>query len=576
MKLKLSNRIFIAVILIVAGIFRFYNPAWDQGYHLHPDERFIIMKVIDLRFPEDLSTFFTKDSTWNPNFFAYGSFPLYLLNFIGQIGAYINPSIAGYDLIVIAGRIVSATFDLLTVFLVFLIGKKVAGRLAGLIGSFFYASAVLPIQLSHFYAVDTLLTFFVTAVIYQLLVYYDKPGLKQSLRIGFLFGLAVATKISALVLIAPILFVPLRNLWFLISNLNKKFKPKLVTDYFLKEIRFLVPLVAAAFFIYMISSPYVFIDFEQFMKHTTEQSQMTYNAFVFPYTLQYVGKIPYLYELQNIFLWGLGPILATVCFAGLFYFVYLIFSKDRKVIKGYYLIILFFFVSYFWVVGRFSVGFMRYMLPVYPLFCLFGGVFIYHIYKYLHKLKVSKVLIYGIFVFFCLALLVWPVSFMNIYTKINTRVTATQWIHQYIPDGKAIAQEHWDDPIPLYGSERYQIITYPLYEPDTEEKWINMNNLLSQTDYIVIASNRLYVPLQRMTNCESLPPGRCYPITSQYYKKLFEGEMGFQKIAEFRVLPKIPFTEIYINDQSADESFTVYDHPKVMIFQKIKGSANFE
>lgn len=573
---KFSYKFVLASILILAAVFRFYNPSWDQGYHLHPDERFIIMKVIELRFPEDLSTFFTKESTWNPNFFAYGSFPLYLLNFVGQAGGYFNPLIGGYDLIVIAGRIVSAVFDLLTVLLVYKIGKKIASRGAGLAGSFLYAVSVLPIQLSHFYAVDTLLTFFITAVIYQLLIYYDKPGIKQSLRIGFLFGLAVATKISAVVLLAPILLIPAREIWIFYKMKHYKIKLKGVNKLMGRVTVYLFPLLLSAFTIFVVTSPYAIIDFEQFAKHTTEQSQMTYNAFVFPYTLQYVGKVPYVHELQNIFWWGIGPIGAIVCFAGLFYFVYLVFYKDKKVIKGYYLIILLFFVSYFWIVGRFSVGFMRYMLPVYPLLCLFGGVLIYNLFKYFYKLKINKIIANGLLASYCILLLIWPISFMNIYTKINTRVTATQWINEYIPDGKAIAQEHWDDPIPLYGSERYRIITFPLYEPDTEEKWINMNNLLSQTDYIVIASNRLHVPLQRLTDCNSLPSGRCYPITSQYYKKLFEGKMGFQKIAQFSVLPKIPFTEIYIDDQSADESFTVYDHPKVMIFQKIKGAEKYE
>ena len=52
-----------------------------------------------------------------------------------------------------------------------------------------------------------------------------------------------------------------------------------------------------------------------------QQRQMTYDAFTFPYTLQYVGKIPYLYELKNIFLWGQGPILASLSFIGVFYVI---------------------------------------------------------------------------------------------------------------------------------------------------------------------------------------------------------------------------------------------------------------
>ena len=70
---------------------------------------------------------------------------------------------------------------------------------------------------------------------------------------------------------------------------------------------------------FLILEPYALIEFKEFWRQTIEQSQMTRNAFTFPYTLQYVGKIPYLFELKNIFLWGQGPILATLSFVGALY-----------------------------------------------------------------------------------------------------------------------------------------------------------------------------------------------------------------------------------------------------------------
>lgn len=161
---------------------------------------------------------------------------------------------------------------------------------------------------------------------------------------------------------------------------------------------------------------------------------------------------------------------------------------------------------------------------------------------------------------------------MRIYTKPNTRTSATQWINKYIPAGKVLALEHWDDAVPLSGIQNYQILTLPLYDPDTVAKWQNINQLLAQTDYVIIASNRLYAPLQRLTDCKSLPQDRCYTLTSEYYHNLFDGSLGFKKITQFTDYPTLPFFNISINDQAADESFTVYDHPEIMIFQKIKSS----
>ena len=45
-------------------------------------------------------------------------------------------------------------------------------------------------------------------------------------------------------------------------------------------------------------------------------------------------------------------------------------------------------------------------------------------------------------------------------------------------------------------------------------------------------------------------------------------ELGFEKVAEFTTYPRLgPFV---FNDDASDESFTVYDHPKPIVFQKVR------
>jgi hypothetical protein len=210
----------------------------------------------------------------------------------------------------------------------------------------------------------------------------------------------------------------------------------------------------------------------------------------------------------------------------------------------------------------------------------------------------NKPLFITLFVIMVTFFLVWPVSFIHIYTKNNTRIDASFWINQNLKQGSGVAIEHWDDPLPLMGSQQYNMITLPLYDPDTSEKWTGISQQLQQTNYIILASNRLYTPLQKLTDCPHLPPYKCYPITAEYYKRLFteknvipeynpqhnefifsdniaisnngsEKTAKFQEIKEFTDYPTIPFLNIPINDQGADESFTVYDHPKVIIFKKL-------
>ena len=310
---------------------------------------------------------------------------------------------------------------------------------------------------------------------------------------------------------------------------------------------------------------------------------MTKDAFTFPYTLQYVGIIPYWYELKNIFLWGLGPLLAIISFLGVLYGTVIAITKHTKQEKwAQELIILIFFWAYFLTVGKFAIGFMRYMLPLYPLFCLFGAIFIYQLITHLTK---NSFIRNAYYIILSMLLLVWPLSFMHIYSQLNTRVQASNYINQIIPPGKTLAVEHWDDGLPLATQPHYLMQTLALYDQDTPEKWEKIVGQLQHTDYIIIASNRLYVPIQKLADCNIYPQPHCYPIGSVYYKNLFNGkpilqntsfsslpganQLIFRQIAQFSVSPQIPILNIPINDQKADESFTVYEHPKIMIFKKI-------
>lgn len=567
--MKKINYLLIGII-ILAAIFRLYGLNWDQGFHLHPDERAITLFTIPLKIPISIQEFLSVNSSLNPHFFAYGSLPLYLLKLSGSMLSNVNPLFAQYDKINLVGRFISLLFDMGTLLLIYLLGKKLFNKNVGNLTAFFYTISVFPIQLSHFYAVDTLLNFFIILTLYLLIKFYEKPTIRNALLTGAAFGLALGTKISATVILASIGLA--LTIDFLLVFLKNPHHPKIWFPHVPKLIKILILKGAIVFIsaivIFIIIEPYALIDFNEFWRQTMQQRQMTYDAFTFPYTLQYVGKTPYFYELKNIFLWGLGPILSSVSFIGALYFTIIAIRKGKETKWAQELILAVFFWTYFFVVGKFAVGWMRYMLPLYPLFSLFAALLVWRLHVLLkNKLKIPTLLFIILNSLFITLLLIWPLALMNIYTKPNTRVLASNWIYQNIPLDKTIAVEHWDDQLPLGGSP-YKTITLPLYDPDTPQKWQIINEDLTRIDYIIIASNRLYVPLQKLIDCKKIPSYHCYPLASEYYKNLLSGSLGFAKIVEFENLPTIPLLNIPINDQNADESFTVYDHPKVMIFKK--------
>jgi len=541
----------------------------------------MVTENINLPVGIKISEIFSSNSPLNPKFFAYGSFPIYLLKFTGYIFSHFDPSIPSYDKINLLGRLISAIFDSLTVLLIYLITKQLfSSNKKALLASLVYALSVLPVQLSHFYAVDTLLTFFICLTLYQTIVLYRHFTVKNSIFAGIYFGLALATKISATVLLISFFFSftvetllslkkeifsykssPRQKIIKIIASLinpsfwikSRIFKLKRVILYSLLIILFTV-------LTFVVFQPYSVIDFPTFWRQINEQKTMTRDAFVFPYTLQYVGTISYWYQLKNIFLWGMGPAFSILSLFG----IILTFKKLIKGLttpgnensEGAQLILFSFFIAYFLVVGSFAIKFMRYCLPLYPIFAIFSANALVYFKK-------------NIRLFFIFANLFWLFSCLSIYSKPNTRVSATNWINDNIPSGSIILREHWDDGLPLGYNNQYILEELSLYDSDLDPlKWLRIDQQLERADYLVIASNRLYTPLQKLVNCQELPPGKCYFKTARYYQDLFSGKLGYSQVAEFTSFPSI--FGFSINDQSADESFTVYDHPKIMIFQKNK------
>jgi len=152
--------------------------------------------------------------------------------------------------------------------------------------------------------------------------------------------------------------------------------------------------------------------------------------------------------------------------------------------------------------------------------------------------------------------------------------------------GATVANEtDYDYPLPLrvdsydaFGGIYRGDLNLQVYWDDNAEKLNRFITTLNDTDYILIPTNHQYGQITRL-------PER-YPLTTRYYRELigcpddkeiiwcyrvaqpgdFEGQLGFDLVAVFETYPKLG--PIVINDQAAEEAFTFYDHPKVMIFKK--------
>ena len=521
---------------------------------------------------------------------------------------------------------ISALADVATVMMIFVLGSRIYSRRVGLLASALAALAVIHIQLSHFFTVDTLLALFTVVAVYFMYRVAREGRLRDSILAGPFVGLGLGTKVSLAPIFAAFVMAHVMYLFSMSGGPNSAASP--FSYRWSSIVKHLVAGAAVSMAVLFIVQPYTFLDWNRFFGDVVEQSEMVRRVRDYPYTRQYIDTTPYLYQVRQLATWGLGWPLGIVAWAGLLYaslrgmrisygLVYLglgwglpmaimLFSTSFLAIfaaSGIALValastlplrsrdsridvlLLSWVVLFFLITGAFQVKFLRYLIPMTPFLLLFGSRMLFALWDKAKTyrpalrswLAVGLVLLIGSTGFYAL-------SYLSVYRQDHTAVRASQWIEDNAPKGSIILKEHWEEGLPnLYG---YQIRELPLYNADTPQKVRLLADELASGDYLVFFSNRLYGTIPRL-------PDR-YPISREYYSLLFSGQLGYE-LADFEATypelagvgfvddtfrrPDLPEPEglrgfrpspLTLRLGFADESFSVYDHPKVMILQNVR------
>ena len=627
----LPPRALLIAILALALALRFYGLAWDDGFGFtpHPDERAILDRVIGISPPAlgELALLLdAEQSPWNPHWFNYGSFPLYVLKFV-QIAA--GPFLDDPNDIRVLGRAVSGIADIATILAVYGIAALAFDRRTGLLAAALTALAVIHIQLSHFFAVDTLQAMLAIAALYFMLRVAREGSMRDSLLAGALVGLGLATKASQLPIIAPFVIA---HLMFALG-LNGK----MVTDGFKQraETAFwgLVGGGALALIALLLAQPYMLLDWGTFFSHVSEQSEMIRGIRDYPYTRQYADTAPYWYHIRQLATWGYGLPLGIAAWAGLLYIslrgmplklgaAYLVVGwalpaailllshsaiavvaaagisllallatlPVRSKHTRLEVLLLCWVVPYFIVTGAFHVKFMRYMLPIAPLLTLFGARLLWALWdRAASRRKTLRPLIGALIALVAASTAFYALAYINgVYGSVHTGVRASEGLNRSAPYGAFILKEHWEESLPRLRSD-FEFYDLPMYEDDRFAKTALIAEMLADADYLVFFSNRLYGTIPRL-------PER-YPVSTAYYRLMFSKQLGYT-LADVQTSyprlfgiafmddtlrrPNLPSAgnwvgEYYtptpdspplsINLGYADESFSVYDHPKVLIYR---------
>ncbi|MCJ7739813.1 glycosyltransferase family 39 protein [Candidatus Microgenomates bacterium] len=633
--MKISKKqLYLIIIITIACFLRFFNLMRDYPYFFDPDERNMAGAIMQFRLPKKvteipnclISEFSSRSSPvtgdnqqsetchLNPHFFAYGQFPLYLAYFSNQVtkpisniysSQIISDSEAfatNFPAAIFWLRFWSAAASVASVYLVYLITRKLTGVKFGLLAAF--ASSFSPgnIQAAHFGTTESFLSFFFLSSVYFSIKLFENP-FKRSLRkylilntkylilLSLAIGLAFGSKFTGLFFLVPPGLAIMMQLFILLKKKRKNWLIGLLGCWIIGLL-----LLAGSILFAAVSSPYNLVEPESFKSavfgYENDVATGRYEAF---YTRQFVNTVPIAFQAQKIFPYTLGwPVFILGSIGILLSSLKLLINFILSILQKFKVpastakrgeqnsniksssklkILLFGFWIYFIPNAFLFAKWTRFMTPIFAFFYIFTGYFLYRAYQLRSNVgRFFNPPAGGLIFAFCFLSFLPGVAFMSIYASEDSRLTASRWIYANIPSNSYVLSEtanvvdiplglRNDDPDrPL--SDKWNnvpVISFDFYHMDENPAIFDqLFTHLEKAGYIFIPSRRLFA------NHPKIPAK--YPRLAKYYQLLFSGRLGFEKVSEFSSFPSLgPYR---FNDEGAEETFTVFDHPVIRIYKK--------
>ncbi len=575
--------------LLLGLALRFHGLDWDQPegagapLHMHPDERHIALVSSRLDWPSSLAEYFdTARNPLNPYnapetpSFVYGSVPLYLGKGLSALAGDDPPGPGNsYGADVVWGRRLTALADALTILATALVAALLFGRPAGVIAALLYALSVFPTQLAHFWTVDPYLTFFATAALAASIAAVPARARWYFLLLGVVaplfLALAVASKVSGAMYL---LLLPAAVACRLLLRRGVGFRwggrtPD-IDGSTLLDLAVLPVAAAVAFVAFRVSQPFAFsgpgfLDValnQQWLDDIRREMEFQSGRVDYPPFVQFADRTPFLDPFLQIVLWGLGLPVGLASLAGLAAASALA-CRRRDLAWALPLLILLVTFGYY---GRAFVNFMRYFEPVYPVLVIAAAWAVCACWGLASALgkagALARPAARAAAVVAVAGAIAWAAAFQAVYGGEHPRIAASEWIYEHVPPGSVLTFEYWDDalPYPLPGRDAgaYELLPLDLYRTDSIDKIFELVRALDFADYVVLSSDRVRSSVPKLE--------REYPATIRYYELLENGSLGFELAATFTLRPSL--LGFRIDDSGAEESFTVYDHPRVRIFRK--------
>ena len=478
------NRVLTAALLLLTllagGVLRFTGLNWDDYTFLHPDERFLTDVVSSIggglrstrateeersgqvafcmdRYPAGNGAgpwFDTECSTLNPHnagkgIYVYGTLPLFLARAAGEeltrlTGDSSHSSFYGLHLV---WRGLSALAETAVILAVFLTGVTLLDRRTALLAAAFYSVVVFSIQQAHFGTVDAITNLCCALGLLFAARVWKGGRLRDYALFGLFCGCALASRINVAPLAGLVLLAPLPHI------VGRRRRAVPTGDLARKTGAGLVAAGLLTALTFRVLNPYAFSGpgfFDvtpnlRWLEDVIEARSLVSGLIDIPPNWQWLGRAPWLFPLNNILLWGLGPALGLAAAASAIWALLRLLQGRPGSTR--LLLPLVWTLGYFALLGGGHVASMRYFLPLYPALTLLAA---WGLMRLVHVSvgggrRLALLLTLGVLAFSAL----WALMFSNIYRHQLTRVQASHWFWERVPGDFAMSVEGGNAEAPL-------------------------------------------------------------------------------------------------------------------------------
>ena len=312
------------------------------------------------------------------------------------------------------GRYVTAFFGVGSVYLVYLLSKKMFNEWVGLMSAFLLAINFRHVLNSHIGLPDIYNAFFLLLALIFIYNVWRKPSLVNYLLAAVTCGISLSVKYQFFS------FLP-----FLMVHLDLSLKQKDLEDKFrflFSKKALLVPLIII--FTFVLLNPYLFIKIEETIVWLTNVS------------LKYgVGTRTFMpYSFYYLYKWGMGKAVFLLVLVGM---CVMLFRNSKRFLFLFSVVFPFFYITSYYTAGGY---YTRNFVTIIPILLIFVGYFLYELYL---LLKVNKYLS----TIFILGLLLLA-GFSNLknsyvvtlsYSKPWNFAILAMWLGKNIPDGARVS-----------------------------------------------------------------------------------------------------------------------------------------